>query len=73
VRCIISSYAESSASEFTQSVLEAAKERWEERYRLQAQGYDLRKVMHRVSAELALDPDQVWSYGKNPLTVKARS
>ena len=59
--------------EFTHSVLEVAKERLEERYRLQAQGYDLGKVTNRVSAELGIDPEQVWSYGKQPLTVKARS
>jgi len=31
-------------SDFTQSVLDEAKERLEERYRLQALGYDLEKV-----------------------------
>jgi len=59
--------------EFTQIVLDKAKERLEERYRLQAQGYDLNKVALRVSSELGIDPAQVWSYGKHPLTVKARS
>ncbi len=59
--------------EFTQSVLEKAKERLEERYRLQARGDDLGKVTNRVSSELGIDPEQVWSYGKHPLTVKARS
>jgi hypothetical protein len=59
--------------EFTQFVLDKAKERLEERYRLQAQGYDLNKVALRVSSELGIDPEQVWSYGKHPLTVKARS
>ncbi len=38
-----------------------------------AQGYDLDKVTIRVSAELGIDPAQVWTYGKHPLTVKARS
>ncbi len=33
--------------DFTQSVLDEAKERLEERYRLQAQGYDLEKVTIR--------------------------
>ena len=60
-------------SEFTQYVLDGAKERFEERYWLQAQGYDLNKVATRVSSELGIDPEQVWSYGKHPLTVKARS
>ncbi len=59
--------------EFTQFVLDEAKERLEERYRLQAQGYDLDKVTIRVASELGIGPEQVWAYGKHPLTVKARS
>lgn len=59
--------------EFTQSVLDAAKERLKERFRLQAQGYDLDKVTKRISSELKIDPDQVWASGKHPITVKARS
>ena len=59
--------------EFTQFVLDEARERLEERYRLQAQGYDLDKVTLRVSSELGIDPEQVWRYGKNRLTVRARS
>jgi REP element-mobilizing transposase RayT len=59
--------------EFTQLVLDEAKERLEERYRLQAQGYDLTKVTIRVSSELGINPEQVWKAGKHPLTVKARS
>jgi len=59
--------------EFTQSVLDEAAERLKERYRLQAQGYDLDKVTRRVSSELKIDPDQVWASGKHPITVKARS
>ena len=59
--------------DFTQSVLDEAKERLEERYRLQAQGYDLDKVTNRVSSVLGIDPQRVWAYGKHPLTVKARS
>jgi hypothetical protein len=59
--------------DFTQSVLDEAKERLEERYRLKAEGYDLDRVTIRVSSALAIDPKQVWSYGKHRLTVKARS
>ena len=59
--------------EFTQSVLDEARERLKERFRLQAQGYDLDKVTQRVSSELKIDPDQVWASGKHPITVKARS
>jgi len=59
--------------DFTQTVLEEAQERLEERYRLQAQGYELDKVAIRVSSELGIDPEQVWRPGKHRLTVKARS
>ncbi len=44
--------------DFTQSVLDEAKERLEERCRLQAQGYDLEKVTIRVPSELGIDPEQ---------------
>lgn len=59
--------------EFTQSVLDEARERLKENFRLQAQGYDLDKVTQRVSSELKIDPDQVRASGKHPITVKARS
>ena len=59
--------------EFSQFVLDQAKERLEERCRLKAQGYDLGKVTIRVSSELGIDPEQVWTPGKQPITVKAPS
>ncbi len=58
---------------FTQCVLDEAKERLEERYRLQSQGYDLDKLTIRVSSALGIIPEQVWLPGKHPVTVKARS
>jgi hypothetical protein len=58
--------------DFTQSVLDEAKERLEERYRLQAQGYG-EKVTLRVSSELGIGPEPVWTAGKHPITGKARS
>ncbi|MBW2664627.1 MAG: transposase, partial [Deltaproteobacteria bacterium] len=59
--------------DFALSVLNEAKEQLEERYRLQAQGYDLEKVTIRVSSEFGITPDQVWRAGKHQATVKARS
>jgi putative transposase len=59
--------------EFTQFVLDEARERLKERYRLQARGYDLDKLTLRVLSKLDIDPKQVWRYGKDRLTVKARS
>lgn len=40
--------------EFTQFVLDEAKERLEERFRLQAQGHDLDQVTVRVTTELGI-------------------
>ena len=59
--------------EFTQSVLDSAKEHVEQRYRLKARGYNLEKVTLRVSTVLSIEPAQIWAPGKHPLTVKARS
>ena len=33
----------------------------------------MEKVTIRVSSELGIDPEQVWTVGKHPITVKARS
>ncbi len=59
--------------EFTQSVLDSAKEHVEQRYRLKARGYNLDKVTLRVSTVLGMEPAQIWAPGKHPMTVKARS
>jgi REP element-mobilizing transposase RayT len=59
--------------DFTQSVLDSAKEQVEQRYRLKAQGYDLDKVALRVSNVLEMEQAQIWAPGKHPKTVKARS
>lgn len=59
--------------EFVKSVLDAAKEQFEERYRLEAKGYDIDKVALRVADVLGMESEQVWAAGKHPLTVKARS
>ena len=57
--------------DFTQSVLDEAKESLVERCRLRAQGYDLEKITMRESTELGVDPEQVWAAGSQPITVKA--
>jgi REP element-mobilizing transposase RayT len=59
--------------DFTQSVLDSAKEQFEQRYHLKAQGYNLDKIALRVSNVLGVEPKQVWAAGKHPMTVKARS
>jgi putative transposase len=59
--------------EFAQSVLDAAKEKFAERYILQVQDHGLNMVAQRVSTLLGLKPEQILASGKHPLTVKARS
>ncbi len=58
--------------DFTQFVLDKAREQLKEQYLLRQQGYDLEKLTLRVSSELGVDPEQVWAAGKHPITVKAR-
>jgi putative transposase len=43
--------------DFTQTVLDEAKERLKEHYLLRQQGYDLEKLTIRVSSELGVDPE----------------
>jgi len=59
--------------EFARSVLDAAREQYEKKYRLKAQGYDLDAVVTRVSELLGIQPEEVVARGKNPITVTARS
>jgi REP element-mobilizing transposase RayT len=59
--------------DFTQSVLDSAKEQVEQRYRLKAQSYNLDKVAQPAAIVLGIKPEQVWALGKHPMTVKARS
>ena len=68
-RCIFAG----TVSLYSSESVDEAKERLEERYRLQAKGYDLKKITIRVSSEPGIDVEQVWASGKHPITVKARS
>ena len=60
-------------SDFVKTVLEEARENMERRYRLQAQGFDFKKVLHRVGELLEIDPQEILLTGKQPLRVRARS
>ena len=60
-------------SEFVQSVLDAAQEKYEERNHLQSLGYNFDRVAERVAVSLGIQPEQVSASGKHPITVKARS
>jgi REP element-mobilizing transposase RayT len=58
-------------SDFVQEVLAEASERYERRYRLKAQGVDLRTLAHRVGELVGMKPEEVFRRGKQRKTVQA--
>ena len=48
-------------SDFVESVLDAQNEKMERCYRLQAQGYDFDKVVHRAAELLEMEPKEIGS------------
>jgi REP element-mobilizing transposase RayT len=60
-------------SDFVERVLQAADDRLERRYALEAQGYDFGTVVERVTKVLDMEARDVLGRGKDPQTVKARS
>ncbi len=59
--------------EFVASVLKEADEKIERRQWLQAQGYDLQKVVSRAGEQIGMEVEEVITPGKQPQRVKARS
>ena len=60
-------------SDFVESVLKAAEEKYEETHHLKAQGYDIEMAVKRVSDVFGIESDQFMTPGKNPVSVRARS
>jgi chromosomal replication initiation ATPase DnaA len=60
-------------SDFVKEVLAEQKERFERRYWLQSQGYDIDRVVERVAEFFTLEPKEILKPGNQPLRVKARS
>jgi REP element-mobilizing transposase RayT len=60
-------------SDFVESVLKAQDEQLEQRYKLQAQGYDFEKVVSRVAEVFDIKADQVLIASKQPQRVNSRS
>ena len=60
-------------SEFVDSVLSQAEEKYEHHYALKRQGYDLNRVAERVAEIYGMDVREIMSRGKQPRKVKARS
>jgi REP element-mobilizing transposase RayT len=60
-------------SDFVKDVLAGQKERYERRYWLHAQGYDIDRVVEKAAEVFGMDPAQVRKPGNQPQRVKARS
>jgi len=60
-------------SEFADSVLSQANERYERRYELKPQGYDLDRFAERVAEIYGMEKHEVFSKGRQQRKVKARS
>ena len=59
--------------QFVETVLKAAQEHLERKYRLETEGYDFKWLVERVARQLGLGPQEVLAPGKYPQNVKARS
>jgi REP element-mobilizing transposase RayT len=60
-------------SDFVENVLRSAEEELEQKYDLQARGYDFNRVAQRVAEVMSIGIEEVTALGKSPQTVKARS
>ena len=60
-------------SEFVDSVLLHAEEKYERHYELKRQGYDLDRIAERVAGIFGMETREIMSRGKQPRKVKARS
>jgi len=60
-------------SEFVESLLSQADERYERHYTLKSLGYDLNSIAERVAEIYGMDPSEILSKGKQQRKVQARS
>ena len=60
-------------SDFVDSVISQSGEQYERRDRLKRQGFDLDRIAARVAEVLNMEPDEVFSKGRQDRKVKARS
>jgi len=60
-------------SEFVDSLLSQANERYERGYELKARGYDLNRIAKRVAEVYGMEEHEVFSKGRQQRKVKARS
>jgi len=59
--------------EFVDSVISAAQEAYDRRYRLKAKGLGLDEIAEKAAEIIGIDPDLLWLRGKQPKIVQARS
>ena len=59
--------------DFVEETLSASRETLEQKYSLEAKGYNLEKVADRVCDLIGLDRKDIWSPGKERYRVRARS
>ena len=60
-------------TDFVLSVLEESEERLERRYELEAQGISLDDVARRAAYLFGIEPNEIYTSGKQPRLVRARS
>jgi len=60
-------------SDFVDSIISQSEEHFERRYKLKRQGYDLDRIVKRVSEVLGMKPHEFFSKGRQDKKVKARS
>jgi len=60
-------------NDFVEEILSGAEEKYERKYAIRRQGYDLDKVARRVAELCAVSVEDIYSRQKHPLKVKARS
>jgi len=59
--------------DFVDEILSQAEEQLQEKYRLQAEGYDLEKLIDRVGEITEMSPEKIMNSGKEKKSVQARS
>ena len=60
-------------SDFVDSVISQSEEQYERRHKLKLQGFDLHRIAKRVAEVLEMEPDEVFSKGRQNRKVRARS
>jgi REP element-mobilizing transposase RayT len=60
-------------SEFVESILSQADEKYERHYKLKRRGYDLNRIAEKVAEIYGMEPSEILSKGKQQRKVQARS